>query len=132
MKTNSKIKSVLSALLAICMLLSMAPVTTFATQSNEYMDPADIWMTTGSRNNELDSNATVTEETQYCMFCEKETLFIVYRVPEYTKSGESALNRGVKFSDGTCIDGITEGNLDDGLPGVDAYYTGYHWSATRS
>ena len=28
--------------------------------------------------------------------------------------------------------GKGKGNLDDGTPGVDAFYTGYHWSATRS
>ena len=132
MKTNSKLKSVLSAFLAICMLLSMAPVTTFAAQSNEYVDPADSWLSSNNRTNELDVNSTTTYETQYCHICAKETMVLTYRVPEYTRSGETALNRGVRFSDGTLIDGEGTGNLDDGTPGVDAYYTGYHWSATRS
>ena len=57
---------------------------------------------------------------------------ISYRVPEYTRTGETAYNRGVYYSDGTLIDGKGKGNLDDGTPGVDAFYTGYHWSATRS
>ena len=32
------------------------------------------------------------------------------------------------FSDGTMTDGVTKGNVDDGLPGVDASYTTYHWT----
>ena len=128
MKTNSKFKSVLSAFLAICMLLSMAPVTTFAAQSNEYVDPADSWLSSNNRTNELDVNSTTTYETQHCYMCDKATMVITYRVPEYTKSGETALNRGVRFSDGTLIDGEGTGNLDEGEPGVDAFYTGYHWT----
>ena len=60
MKNKSKLKSVLSALLTMCMLISAAPVTTFAAQSNEYVDPADSWLSSNNRTNELDVNATTT------------------------------------------------------------------------
>lgn len=132
MKTRNKTKSVLSALLAAVLLLGSVPQIAFAAQSNEYIDPADNWLKANGRTNELDANATTTYETGYCTVCERDTLGITYRVPEYTKSGETALNRGVKYSDGTLIDGEGTGNLDDGTPGVDAFFTGYHWSATRS
>ncbi|UKI35119.1 MAG: hypothetical protein L6V93_12850 [Clostridiales bacterium] len=46
----------------------------------------------------------------------------------YKKSGETALNRGILYSDGTCRDDVSKGNLNDGYPGVDAYYTGSHWT----
>lgn len=132
MKIKSKIKSILSAILAVSMLLTLMPTITFASQASDYVDPADIWLKANGRTNELDLNATTTYETNYCTVCERDTLGLTYRVPEYTKSGETALNRGVKFSDGTLIDGNGKGNLDDGTPGIDAYYTGYQWSATRS
>ena len=133
MNLKNKTKTFLSTALSVIMLFSAAPITTFAAQSSsDYIDPADHWTTTGNRANELDANATVTQETQGCGFCQRETLQTIYRVPEYTKSGETALNRGVRYSDGTLMSGEGQGNLDDGMPGVDAYYTGYHWSATRS
>ncbi len=128
MKTKSKFKSSLSVLLALTMLLSTFPMITHAAQSNEYVDPADSWLSSNNRTNELDVNSTTTYETQYCHVCAKETMVLTYRVPEYTRSGETALNRGVRFSDGTLIDGDGTGNLDSGTPGIDAYYTGYHWT----
>lgn len=60
MKLKNKTKSILSAFLAVCMLLSISPVTTFAAQSNEYVDPADNWLSSNNRTNELDVNATTT------------------------------------------------------------------------
>ena len=128
MKLKNKTKSILSALLAVCMLLSISPVTTFAAQSNEYVDPAENWLSSNGRTNELDVNATTTYETQYCCVCNMQTTVLTYRVPEYTRSGETALNRDVKYSDGTKIDGENSGNTDSGTPGVDAYYTGYHYT----
>ncbi len=128
MNIKSKFKSILSVSLALIMLFSTSSMVSHAAQSNEYVDPADSWLSSNNRTNELDINATTTYETQYCHVCEKSTMVLTYRVPEYTKSGETALNRGVKYSDGTCIDGKSKGNLDDGTPGVDAYYTGYHWT----
>ena len=128
MKTRNKTKSILSALLAAVFLLGSAPQVTFAAQSSEYTDPADNWLKANGRTNELDANATTTYETGYCTVCERDTLGLTYRVPEYTKSGETALNRGVKYSDGTLIDGSGTGNLDDGTPGVDAFFTGYHFT----
>ena len=125
---KNKTKSILSVLLAVIMLLGSMPVITYAAQSNDYVDPADNWLKANGRTNELDMNATTTYETQYCAVCNRDTLALTYRVPEYTKSGETALNRGVMYSDGTLIDGNGTGNLDDGTPGVDAYFTAYHWT----
>ena len=105
MKLKNKTKSILSAFLAVCMLLSISPVTTFAAQSNEYVDPADNWLSSNNRTNELDVNATTTYETQFCCVCNMQTTVLTYRVPEYTRSGETALNRDVRYSDGTCLDG---------------------------
>lgn len=126
--TKKTMKTILSMFLTLTMLFSTFPLQIFAAQSNEYIDPADSWLSSNNRTNELDVNATTTYETQFCNICDKDTMAVTYRVPEYTKSGETALNRGVQFSDGTCTDGISRGNLDDGTPGVDAYYTGYHWT----
>ena len=129
MNFKSKLKNILSAALAVSTLLSgFTPITIYAAQSNDYVDPADSWLETNNRTNELDANATVTSGTQFCFVCEKDTLSISYRVPEYTKTGETALNRGVRYSDGTCFDGKSHGNLDDGRPGKNAYYTGSHWT----
>ena len=132
MKARSKIKRILAGIMTASMAISLVPTLSYAAQSNEYVDPADVWIEANGRTNELDINATTTYETVYCPVCDMETTQLTYRVPEYTRSGETALNRGVMFSDGTLIDGSGTGNLDDGTPGVDAYYTGYHWSATRS
>ena len=129
MKTKHfSMKSVISTLLAVIIVAGTLPVSVFAAQSNMYVDPADNWLKTNNRTNELDANAVVTSGAQYCHVCKKDTLAISYRVPEYTKSGETALNRGVWYSDGTCSDDVSKGNLNDGYPGVDAYYTGSHWT----
>ena len=127
MSRKGNFKSILSIILTICMMASLVP-NVFAAQSNEYTDPAEVWLSSNNRTNELDVNATTTYETQYCCVCDKTTTVLTYRVPEYTRSGETALNRDVQYSDGTKIDGEGRGNLDDGTPGVDAYYTGYHWT----
>ena len=129
MKTKHfSMKSVISMLLAVVLIAGTLPVSVFAAQSNTYVDPADNWLKTNNRTNELDANAVVTSGAQYCHVCKKDTLAISYRVPEYTKSGETALNRGILYSDGTCRDDVSKGNLNDGYPGVDAYYTGSHWT----
>lgn len=118
-----------SFLLVLTLLTSfLSNIYVEAAQDNEYVDPADRWLSASGRTNELDVNATVTNETQHCAVCDKDTTALTYRVPEYTKSGTTALNRGVRFSDGTIIDGSGTGNLDDGTPGIDSSYTGYHWT----
>lgn len=129
MKTKHNLKTAISTMLAVIMMFGMIPmISVSAAQKGEYEDPADNWLKTNSRTNEMDINATVTYETQWCKACNMDTSAMTYRVPEYTKSGTTALNRGVKFSDGTCLDGKSKGNLDMGTPGVDAYFTGYHWT----
>ena len=71
MNLKNKTKTFLSTALSVIMLFSAAPITTFAAQSSsDYIDPADHWTTTGNRANELDANATVTQETQGCGFCQ--------------------------------------------------------------
>ena len=108
---RNKIKRILAAVMAAGMTLSVIPsITTYAAQSNEYVDPADVWIEANGRTSEFDINATVTTGTMFCPVCDMPTSNISYRVP----------------------DGKGKGNLDDGTPGVDAFYTGYHWSATRS
>ncbi len=129
MKTKHSIKSLISGMLAVIMTIGAIPsMSVFAAQVNEYIDPADVWITSNGRTNELDFNATITQETLWCPVCNKDTIMLTYRTPEYTKSGTTALNRGVAYSDGTMTDGVTKGNIDDGRPGIDATYTTYHWT----
>lgn len=129
MKTKHfSMKSVISMLLAVILVAGTLPVSVFAAQKSDYEDPADNWLKTNNRTNELDMNATVTYETQWCPVCNKHTTVLTYRVPEYTKSGQTAMNHGVKWSDGYDIDGQKKGNTDSGTPGVDASYTGYHYT----
>lgn len=114
-------------LLTLALCLSMIP-TASAAQQNSYHDPVEHWQQASNRTNELDVNSIVTHETFYCATCRENTDFTVWRVPEYTRSGETALNRNVKYSNGMCIDEVTVGSLDAGVPGENAYYTGYHWT----
>ena len=120
-------RSLLAAFLAVVMLFSLMP-TAFAGQEDGYHDPAEHWQEALNRTNELDANSVVTIETFNCCVCGQATSFQVFRVPEYTRDGETALTRNVKYSDGTCLDGESKGDLLDGTPGKDAYYTGYHWT----
>ncbi len=132
MQMNIKAKKIGCGLLALLLLFTAMfpsyPGIAIAAQENNYHDPAENWLTSGNRTNELDSNAVVTRETFTCYICGKQTEFTVWRTPEYTKDGRSALSRNVMFSDGTMIDGENTGTILDGTPGVNAYYTGYHWT----
>lgn len=86
MKMKNKFKRILSGIMAAGMTLSLIPsITTYAAQSNEYVDPADVWIEANGRTNELDINATTTYETVYCPVCDMETTQLTYRVPEYIK-----------------------------------------------
>ena len=114
-------------LLTLVLCIGMVP-SAMAGQQNSYHDPAEHWMQASNRTNELDINSVVTHETFYCATCRDNTDFTIWRVPEYTKSGETAMNRNVKYSNGMCMDEKTVGNLDAGVPGQDASYTGYHWT----
>ena len=78
-------------------------------------------MQASNRTNELDVNSVVTRETFKCGECGKVTSFEVFRVPEYTRNGQTALSRNVKYSDGTMMDGVGKGDCMDGVPGKDAY-----------
>ena len=73
-------------------------------------------------------NAIVSEESFYCAVCDTARTFTVWRVPEYTLDGMSALSRNIVHSDGTMLDGTSKGTILDGIPGVTATYTGYHWT----
>ena len=74
--------------------MSVIPsITTYAAQSNEYVDPADVWIEANGRTSEFDINATVTTGTMFCPVCDMPTSNISYRVPEYTRTGETAYNR---------------------------------------
>lgn len=120
-------RPLVSALLTIALLVSLMP-TALAGQVDDYHDPAKHWMQAANRTNELDINSVVTHETFLCATCQKIADFTIFRVPEYTRTGETAMNRGVKYSNGICIDEVTQENLDTGIPGQTAYYTGYHWT----
>ena len=122
-----KHRRLISAFLTFVLCLSMIPMAS-AAQQNSYHDPAEHWQQASNRTNELDVNSIVTHETFYCATCRENTDFTVWRVPEYTRSGETAMNRNVKYSNGMCIDEKTVGSLDAGVPGENAYYTGYHWT----
>ena len=126
-KTNRIPRSLISLLLALALTMSIMPMA-FAAQENGYHDPAEHWLTANNRTNELDANAVLTHETFYCAVCEKPTSFSAWRTPEYTRDGASALTRNVMYSDGTMVGGEGMGSILDGTPGVDAVYTGYHWT----
>ena len=117
----------LSLLLAVVLCMGLIP-SAFAAQENGYHDPAEHWLTANNRTNELDANAVVTHETFNCCICEKATSFLAWRTPEYTRDGATAMTRNVVYSDGTMADGVGKGTILDGTPGVDAYYTGYHFT----
>lgn len=125
-KTNGKRMAAL--MLVLVLVISMFSVTAIAAQEDNYHDPAEHWLSAVNRTNELDANATVTHETFVCSICKQPTSFMVWRTPEYSRDGLTALSRNVKYSDGTCIDGESVGVIFDGTPGKDAYYTGYHWT----
>ena len=120
-------RSILAGFLALTLMFSMLP-TAFAAQQNSYHDPAEHWMQASGRTNELDANSVVTHETFTCHECGKQTSFLAFRVPEYTKNGQPALSRNVKYSDGTLVGGTGKGDTMDGVPGKDATYTGYHYT----
>ena len=124
----SHCRRALALLLCALTLMSLLPSAAFAGQVDDYHDPAAHWMTSSNRTNQLDINSVVTQETLHCYICGTDTPFTVWRVPEYTRDGASALMRNVQFSDGTTVDGSGTGAVNDGTPGVDAYYTGFHWT----
>ena len=113
--------------LSLALCVGLVP-SAFAAQQNSYHDPADHWQEANNRTNELDANATVTHETFTCGECGQETSFLAFRTPEYTRDGQTAMTRNVRYSDGTMIGGEDKGSILDGVPGKDAYYTGYHWT----
>lgn len=121
------LKRMTALLLALALCLGMMP-SAFAAQQDSYHDPAEHWQEANNRTNELDANAVVTIETFNCGECGKATSFEVFRTPEYTRDGQTAMSRNVKYSDGTMVDGEGKGSILDGVPGQDAYYTGYHWT----
>ena len=62
-KHSLKMKSVISAVLAVVMILGTLPaMNVFAAQKSDYEDPADNWLKTNNRTNELDMNATVSRK----------------------------------------------------------------------
>ena len=119
-------RRLVSLLLVIALCLSFAPGV-FAEQVL-YRDPQEHWKKAANRTNELDVNSVTTTETFYCYVCSQPTAFTVWRTPEYTRDGQTALTRNVKYSDGTMLGGEGTGTILDGVPGVDSVYTGYHWT----
>ena len=97
-------------LLVAAVMLSLVP-SAFAGQQNSYHDPAEHWKEANNRTNELDANAVVTVETFTCGECGKATAFEVLRTPEYTRDGQTAMSRNVRYSDGTLIGGEGTGAI---------------------
>ena len=126
-KNHTLSRRALAMLLTLALCFSLVP-SAYAAQQNSYHDPGAHWMLASNRTNELDVNSVVTRETFKCGECGKVTSFEVFRVPEYTRNGQTALSRNVKYSDGTMMDGVGKGDCMDGVPGKDAYYTGYHYT----
>ncbi len=126
-KNHTFSRRVLAMILTLVLCISLVP-SAFAAQQNSYHDPAEHWQQAVGRTNELDANSIVTRETFQCGECRKATSFAVFRVPEYTRDGKTALSRNVKYSDGTMVDGVGKGSMLDGTPGKDADYTGYHYT----
>lgn len=120
-------RRLLAVLLTVVTVLGLFPTAAFAAQESDYHDPADQWITTNNRTSEMDANSILTHETFPCVKCGTKRSFMVWRTPEYTRDGHTALERNIKFSDGTMLDGVSTGTILDGTPGVNAYYTGYHW-----
>jgi len=129
MKRN-KMKRSISMLLALMVCVSIFP-TAFAAQEEPYHDPAEHWKKSSNRTVELDVNAHVSHETFHCYECARNTGFTVWRTPEYTRDGVTSLSRSVFYSDGTLIGGEGKGTILHGTPGVDAYYTGYHYTKSK-
>lgn len=48
MTKRRNFKSIVSLILAICMMASLIP-NVFAAQSNEYTDPAEVWLSSNNR-----------------------------------------------------------------------------------
>ena len=69
-----------------------------------------------------------SDSARYKALGKQQTSFIVFRTPEYTKDGATAMSRNVKYSDGTMVDGEGKGSILDGVPGEDSTYTGFHWT----
>ena len=127
MNRKIRFRRPMALFLSLALCVGLVP-SAFAAQQNSYHDPADHWQEANNRTNELDANATVTHETFTCGECGQETSFLAFRTPEYTRDGQTAMTRNVRYSDGTMIGGEDKGSILDGVPGKDAYYTGYHWT----
>ena len=69
-KLKNKLKKILSSVMAAGMSMSLIPSVSFAAQSNEYVDPADVWIEANGRASEFDINATVTTGTIFCPICD--------------------------------------------------------------
>ena len=83
---RNKIKRILAAVMAAGMTLSVIPsITTYAAQSNEYVDPADVWIEANGRTSEFDINATVTTGTMFCPVCDMPTSNIYPNTHELAK-----------------------------------------------
>ena len=127
MNRKNRFRRPMALLLSLALCVGLVP-SAFAAQQNSYHDPADHWQEANNRTNELDANATVTHETFNCRECGQATSFLAFRTPEYTRDGQTAMTRNVRYSDGTMIGGEGKGSILDGVPGKDATYTGYHWT----
>lgn len=127
MHKHNNLKRILALFLALALCVGFMP-SVLAAQDSAYHDPAEHWVQASNRTSELDSNAIVTHETFNCCICNKVTSFLIFRTPEYTRDGMSAMTRNVFYSDGASLAGEIVSRIYDGVPGVDAFYTGNHWT----
>ena len=86
----------MALVLTAVLLVGMFPTAALATQQNSYHDPAGHWQQSVGHTNELDVNSTITHETFNCGECHKQTSFLAFRVPEYTRDGQTSMTRNVK------------------------------------
>lgn len=136
------LNKIMSGVMAATMVFGILPAmphthtetTASAAQYDSYVDPATVWVDSNGAINDLERNAIVTQETQYCSFCDGETTKTIWRVPVYTTSGKTLteIYGGDVTSDGhKNIGGDSVSLLEVDKPreaGGSGVYTGQHWT----
>jgi len=131
---NLKRKVISCLMSAVFITGTVIPASAVQSGGSDYIDPADNWLSTSSRASEFDANAVKTTESSYCWNCEQDTMFDLFRVPEY--ASVSAAERGIMYTDGSNGYSFDEANLmpayegyiSDPTPSKGSTYTGFHWS----
>ena len=82
--TNKRGHRALSLLMAVMMILSLLSTTVLAAQPTAYRDPAEHWMSAGSRTSELDVDGVGIKDSLSWYACRQTVSFSVWRSPVYT------------------------------------------------